>query len=412
MDARIRHGVYAAPPRSSAMDHKAALLALVLVSGSLAGCTGDPGEGGGDEFDTEALQDLIDENLQDFLNNTTITVNNHYYNNSTYVTDDGDYSSTSTTNVEYNNTTINEGDQSSTNNYNNQTDNDYSSSSLNYSLNGSGDGSVVQAFRVVWNMDGRFSPTNFGARDLVINGTVQVPGWTGSELSYQYNGYLIKLSFTCEEFINAYYRMQSEHWEDWIFGEYGGSQSQAQNLGYSIQQDIQEIFWDNDGAEGYCWRDGDSQPPTNTNPSYFNHDEYEEEIHYTTVFEISLSTGQAIELLSIPNLHNVTLECDDGFSTSSGNGTLNNNAFIGGHAECTVRGNAVIETAYSYISTPMANGSGPSLQTPEWYNGGEWYVFTNLDNVSSYTNYPYSNTPSDFLVYFTMYFVQVYEHDL
>ena len=127
------------------MDHKAALLALVLVSSSLAGCTGDPGEGGGDEFDSEALQDLFDEHFQDFLNNTTITVNNHYYNNTTYVVDDGDYSST--TNIEYNNTTINEGDETSTNNYHNQTEYDYSA--LNYSLgggvmggNGSGGGTV------------------------------------------------------------------------------------------------------------------------------------------------------------------------------------------------------------------------------------------------------------------------------
>ena len=74
------------------MEYKAALLALVLVSGSLAGCTSDPDGGGNAEFDSEALQDLIDENLQDFLNNTTITVNNHYYNNTTYVVDDGDYS--------------------------------------------------------------------------------------------------------------------------------------------------------------------------------------------------------------------------------------------------------------------------------------------------------------------------------
>ena len=70
------------------MEYKAALLALVLVSGSLAGCTGDPDAGGGDEFDSEALQDLIDENLQDFLNNTTITVINNYHNNTTYVIDD------------------------------------------------------------------------------------------------------------------------------------------------------------------------------------------------------------------------------------------------------------------------------------------------------------------------------------
>jgi hypothetical protein len=75
------------------------------------------------------------------LNNTTITVINNYHNNTTYVVDDGDYSST--TNVEYNNTTINEGDETSTstNNYNNQTENDYSS--LNYSFGGASFGNGV-----------------------------------------------------------------------------------------------------------------------------------------------------------------------------------------------------------------------------------------------------------------------------
>ena len=114
------------------MDYKAALIVLVLVSSTLAGCTGDPDGGGGDEIDSDALQDLFDEHFQDFLNNTTITVINNYHNNTTYVVDDGDYSST--TNIEYNNTTINEGDETSTSNYNNQTENDYSA--LNYSFGG------------------------------------------------------------------------------------------------------------------------------------------------------------------------------------------------------------------------------------------------------------------------------------
>ena len=43
------------------------------------------------------------------------------------------------------------------------------------------------------------------------------------------------------------------------------------------------------------------------------------------------------------------------------------------------------------------------------------YVFTILDeeyhNVTS-GDYPRASTPTDFLVYFTMYFVQVYDHDL
>ena len=111
------------------MDHKAALLALVLVSASLAGCAGDPDEGGGDEFDSDALQDLIDENLQDFLNNTSITVNNHYYNNTTYVVDENYFSTTN----EYNNTTYMDGGEI----YNYVTENSNHSYGFGQGVNGS-----------------------------------------------------------------------------------------------------------------------------------------------------------------------------------------------------------------------------------------------------------------------------------
>jgi peptidyl-prolyl cis-trans isomerase B (cyclophilin B) len=50
------------------MNYKPALLALVLVSSTLAGCTGDPDAGGNDEIDAETLQ-----NLQDFINGTMAT---------------------------------------------------------------------------------------------------------------------------------------------------------------------------------------------------------------------------------------------------------------------------------------------------------------------------------------------------
>ena len=117
------------------MDHKAALLALVLGSSSLAGCTGDPDAGGGDEFDSEALQDLIDENLQDFLNNTSITVINNYHNNTTYVIDDSQY--TDITNNEYNNTTNIDGGEV-VNNYN-----EYDSSNTSYNFGGASFGTGV-----------------------------------------------------------------------------------------------------------------------------------------------------------------------------------------------------------------------------------------------------------------------------
>jgi len=389
------------------MQTKAALMVLVLLSGTIAGCTGDPDGGGNDGIDSDALDDLFDQYFEDFVNNTTITVNNHYYNNTTYVVDDGDYSTTVVN--EYNNTTINEGDETSTSNYNNQTENDYSALNYTWGSSGNGSGSMVQVFRITWNPDEHVSPTDFGTRQIVINGTVQVPGWSGSELSYQYNGYLIKLSLTCEELISAADWMNYEGWRDWIFDEYGGSWSQAENVGISIQNDIQQIYGSNPGARDFCWSIGSSPPLAyNDDETYWNH---EEEWFYHRVFEIPILAGQAVELLSIPYLRNVTLECDDGFSTTTSNGSFSDYAFAGGHTDCIISGHATIETAYSYVRTEVWNGSGSSIQTPDWFNGAYWYAYTNLDNTSSWQSYPYSNTPTDFLVYFTMYFVQVYEHD-
>ena len=83
----------------------APMIILIMMTSTLAGCTGGDPDGGG-EIDSDALNDFIDQNLQDFINNTTITVNqeihNHHHNNTTIVSND--YT------VEYNNTTVNEGD--------------------------------------------------------------------------------------------------------------------------------------------------------------------------------------------------------------------------------------------------------------------------------------------------------------
>lgn len=267
---------------------------------------------------------------------------------------------------------------------------------------------MVQAFRITWNPDEHVSPTNYGARQIVINGTVQVPGWSGSDLSYQHNGNLIELSFTCEELINAEYNIDRYAWESWINAEYGGSWSQVENLAIIIDNDIGTLFSSvrnyNDYHGDLCWQKGHWTAP-------LGHGEYDKEYFYNTVFEISLSAGQAIEILSIPNLYNMTLECDDGFASSSSNGSMNNNAFIGGQSDCTVIGNARIETGFYYDQTSVSNGSGPSLETPEWFDGWHWYVFSEMTNSTGWSSFPNTYTPSDFLVYFTMYYVQVYEHD-
>ena len=100
----------------------APMMILIMMTSTLAGCTGgDPDGGGNDNIDMDVLNSMIDDNLQDFINNTTITVENHYHNNTTYVTN------------EYNNISNNEGDSVTENNF--QTD------YTNYSLGGIGNNS-------------------------------------------------------------------------------------------------------------------------------------------------------------------------------------------------------------------------------------------------------------------------------
>ena len=71
----------------------APMMILIMMTSTLAGCTGgDPDGGGNDEIDMDVLNQLIDDNLQDFINNTTITVENHYHNNTTIMNDNTDNS--------------------------------------------------------------------------------------------------------------------------------------------------------------------------------------------------------------------------------------------------------------------------------------------------------------------------------
>jgi len=106
----------------------APMMILIMMTSTLAGCTGgDPDGGGNDEIDMDVLNQLIDDNLQDFINNTTITVENHYHNNTTYITN------------EYNNISNNEGDSVTENNF--QTD--YTNYTLGGSGNDSGEGNEI-----------------------------------------------------------------------------------------------------------------------------------------------------------------------------------------------------------------------------------------------------------------------------
>ena len=68
------------------MKTRAVSMVLLMIASALAGCTsGDPDGDGEMGIDAEMLDELIQDNLQDFINNTTVTVNNvenNYINSS------------------------------------------------------------------------------------------------------------------------------------------------------------------------------------------------------------------------------------------------------------------------------------------------------------------------------------------
>ena len=352
MDARIRREVYPTRPFLQAMDHKAALLALVLVSSSLAGCTGDPGEGGGDEFDSEALQDLIDENLQDFMNNTSITVNNHFYNNTTVV--NNDYN----TNNDYNNTTNVDGGE--INNYN------------QFNGTGAGFGSVMNMFTVSWDWES----------DLIGYDPLNVIVFFGNNtndptLFYAdyYNGQVIEFRISCLEYLN-FDRLGDWGWNEWLVDNYGNSSGGSSS--WNVAQSIDNHFdsWGND-VEEFCH----IQDPMH--------------IPIVVLFEIDLAMGEAMSIQVLPNHVTVDLNCDDGYGTGLGNGT--STEYIGGQANCTVTGST---DGYwmLYVSEWLLDENGENV---DYYGSNIYDWFVKYDIVA----------PENFAVYFTMHYVEVYDLD-
>ena len=363
------------------MDHKAALLALILVSGSLAGCTGDPGEGGGDEFDSEALQDLIDENLQDFMNNTSITVNNHFYNNTTVVNNDYD------TNNDYNNTTNVDGGE--INNYN------------QYNGSGSGSGSVMQMFTIDWDRE-EVVPDDLPQHQITLNGTLQVTNNDPTLLfAYIYEGNLLELRMTCEQLLN-YYRVSDNQWADWIAGTYGNNGNYG-SLADDIEDDIRDLYYSMIyDSPGYIdGSDGDQCGLVSNSERVI-------------LFEIDLEVGQALDFIILPNYITVDLNCEDGFGTGIGNGTQT--SIVGGQADCTVTGSTNVdwraETENLYYgpgggSNSSGNSSSgtPTMSLLVWPSH-YWTQYSNLGDFDFW-----SIPPANFAVYFTIHYVEVYDLD-
>ena len=369
------------------MDYKATLMALVLVSSALAGCTGDPDGGGGDEIDSDALQDLFDEHFQDFLNNTTITVNNHYHNNTTVV--NNDYN----TNNDYNNTTNVDGGE--INNYN------------QYNGSGAGSASIMQMFTVNWNHADDIQIIDYGSRIVTLNDTLQqTSGEPNLLYALVYNGNLIEFrDVNCEQFY-SYGWVDDNDWRDYLEDNYGWNSQEIDTAANQL-----ENFWQNNAY----W--GSSSNPVNANGESVSQQclfNTENTYHYPTVFQIQLSVGQALDFMSLPNLDDITLECDDGFSGSSSNGSVGN--YLGGQANCTVSGIAKVESYHDYDVWGSLNSGGNNNSSsagsdlsniPDWWFYDYWYFFENSNEYYANGAETYSYTPLEFAVYYTTYFVEV-----
>ncbi len=124
-------------------------IVILMLTATFAGCVGgDPDGDDSSGIDMDALNQMIDNHLQDFINNTTVTVNQdfHYYNNTTYIIDDGDYGTVN----QYSNTT----NIANTTNIDGATIQNYDYSSFNYSgLTGSGNSSFGSMFSIDFEFD-------------------------------------------------------------------------------------------------------------------------------------------------------------------------------------------------------------------------------------------------------------------
>ena len=329
------------------MDYKATLMALVLVSSALAGCTGDPDGGGGDEIDSDALQDLFDEHFQDFLNNTTITVNNHYHNNTTI-------SSTSTDNSVSN-------------------------------INGSGIGSdsVMNMFTVSWDRESDligYDPMNVM---IAVGNNSNDPTLLYADY---YNGQVIEFRLSCIEYLN-FDRLNHENWMTWLVDNYGegGNNSSWGSGGSAERLDVahrimNNIFYSSNMGnriEGFCQIDEYLQTPR------------------ITLFEIDLSVGEAMSIQVLPGYVTVDLNCDDGYGTGIGNGT--STTYIGGQANCTVTGSTIGHWRL-HVANWLLDENGDNVQ---FYNNSlyDWYL--DYSGIA----------PANFALYFTMHYVEVYDLD-
>ena len=154
------------------MKTRAVSMVLLMIASALAGCTsGDPDGDGEMGIDTDVLNQMIEDNLQDFINNSSVTVHHtiHQHNNTTVV---NNYYQTTN---EYQNTTNVDGGEVVNNNY------DQSNNSWNMGGNGSNSGAILHAIDFEFTLNELWGNSEIQPGDR--NNTYTVVNWT----YYDYN---------------------------------------------------------------------------------------------------------------------------------------------------------------------------------------------------------------------------------
>ena len=336
----------------------APMMILIMMTSTLAGCTGgDPDGGGNDEIDMDILNQLIDDNLQDFINNTTITVENHYHNNTTVMNDN--------------------------------TDNSISN------INGSSPLSTptMQMFTVEWDrteyifqelntniQPGERIVTLTGESSNNSNGSSNNNGMGDNTLlfSYGYNGYVVELRMNCNEYHHYISYWNDDDWYNWLRDNYG-----YVNGAYSIANDIYTDL-------GYNYHYG------------FNANQQcgfgiNEHIDNVVIYQINLDQGEAISILVNGQYVTTNVDCVDGYSIEGVT-----TEFIGGQSDCVVSG--ISPLVYRISSTDSGIFDSYSGR-----NMSSWEYFTD-DSVTNmiFNSYVYSAF-EEFAVYFNLHEVVVYD---
>jgi hypothetical protein len=349
-------------------------LTLLMIASALAGCTsGDPDGDGEMGIDTDMLNDLIEDNLQDFINNSSVTVHQtiHYHNNTTYVVDDGDYSTTN--HAHFNNTTNVDGGEVVNNNY------DQSNNSWNIGSgsggNGTMSGSIMQVYRI--QDSAPYQTEDLGNNTFILNGVLQYPAiGIAPDLIYTIGSTTISLTLTCNEFYNTQNGMYDGPWQDWLHYERGLSWSDASQIGSDIYYDLNQLT---DEAQQYCM---------------FGSNEY---VSFSSeMLEIELSMGEAMQFTGITGYWHWNISCDDGYF-DNGN-RYHVSGLFGGWSDCTFTIYQTWSDQLGWNSVYANNSNTQTFNIPNWFTYSYHDEWNYMESVSDTMEH-------DSIIYLTKYFV-------